>query len=449
MNRNRQVGRAMEERFPGWTREQRPQLGKKEFNAFRDGVAKIFEQLNYSPSDELNNNTMNDLFLLKPDSKTFVAWLDCTRTWTDSIECGQLSQIDSIQDRRCTTIFHAGAMFHDLVNKPHLFNSTRMSTGSFRYFDAKEVTKIVLNFEPEDYADLKRQIGARIVFHASKHVASTFQRDFFVTRGYRYDFSIDREDLMVLDRPYLGCWDYEENNLHKFKTEINPRVPLYSETCYQNCIIRSIKHMSDCWPPTMPYFRNDSLDPDLSLKPCLWFREPQYISIYNQMLRTERLKKEKKNQKLGAKETNAPIISNYNSTKDMKTYTKVRRFCWSKCSLPCKLTQYSVTVTRSTWPSDVEVIFDKTTMQRKLRHCCALITIKYLYYHHKVHEFIPKYNIVDTAGNLGGLLAVWLGLSMVSVYHAIQKLVEFCNQRSLNNIQVQTNVYKVNSGVKQ
>lgn len=417
------------EKFPDYVEKQAP-VSNKEFNSFRDEVAKIFDRLNYSPQDEMDDATMNDLFALKPDTKPYITWLGCTRTWANSIQCGKLSQIDSVQDRRCVTILHRGAMLYDTVHRPHLFNTSKSPNSRYSYFNAKEVVKIVVNFEPEDYADLKRQIGSRIIFHGNNYVASSSDPDFFVTRGYKYDFNIDREDL-ILDDAAGGCSTYEKNNIETFKEKIDPRVPLYGDTCFHNCIVRNIIHRSNCWPTTMPYYRNDSYDPNLNLKSCSWFREPPYFSIYRELLRVEQLKEDMKYAESGNETTTQKsgqpslILGSAISVEEMRAYMKIRKHCWSQCKLACTVTKYSVTVTRSVWPSDVGLMFDNSDHNQVLRHCCALISIKYSHFHYDVAEFTPKYNLVDTLGNVGGLLAVWLDLSIVSVYLAIQKLISF------------------------
>lgn len=468
VKRNLTIAEEMRKKFPEWINGKKPKAGK-EFNDFRDGVAKIFAKLNYSPQEEMDNATMNDLFEMKPGTENYIKWVGCARSWANSVECAMLSQIDSVQDRRCTTILHKGAMLYDKTNSPHLFNASAVSESRYSYFNAKEVVKMLVDFQPDDYADLKRQIGSRIIFHDNKYVASSMDPDFFVTRGFRYDFNIDREDLVLpetsKERP--NCVKYEENNIDQFKSKINPREPLYFETCFQNCIVRNIIHRSNCWPTTMPYYRNDTYDPGLDLKSCTWFREPPYFAIYRELLRVERLREQEANElrrqtDINVSETSTPssttsikpptspetndssttktedaIISLFGTNssaknqEEMKAYMKIRRECWSKCSFSCTLTRYSVTVTRQSWPSDVGMLFDQSGRDKRLRHCCALITIKYSHFHYSVNEFMAKYNLADTLGNVGGLLAVWLNLSMVSVYHAVQKLVDFLNNQSI------------------
>lgn len=435
----------MNERFPGWFENPPSLIDRQDFHTFRDELDRIYERLRYSPQAEMDNSTMDSMFNLKPDTKPFLKWVGCARTWTDSIDCGNLTQIDSVQNRRCTTILHRGSMLNDLVNRPELFNSTgdTPEEESYSYFDAKEVIKLVVDFEPEDYADLKRQIGARIIFHDNAHVAPSTSLDFFITRGFRYDFNIDRRDTVPIGRPYGRCWDYDANNLDKYKHRIDPRVPLTSNTCYQNCVIRNIIHRANCWPPVVPYFRNDSLDPDLKIKGCNWFKGSHHVSIFNELSRLDDLrmrKKQRLNNTAGLDSTTASTTSTttkapkrpYNER--MKTYMKIRRFCWAQCILNCRLVTYSVTVTRSVWPPDVKVLFDKTGKERLMRHCCALVAIKFAHFHYNVQEYKPKYYLENTIGDLGGLLAVWIGISIVSVYNAIQKLIELCNRRSLARV---------------
>lgn len=452
-------------------------MDDKEFDSFRDGVAQIYNQLSYSPQDEMDAASMNDLYKMKPDSKPYLSWIGCARSATSSVECDQLSQIDSIQDRRCITILHSGTMLHDSIHRSHLFNSTQSISGPYSYFGGKEVVKLLVNFEPEDYGDLKRQIGSRVIFHSNNHVAASTDPDFFITRGFKYEFNLDREDLILADGQ-IGCRNYVEDNLDTFKERVDLRVPLDGDTCVQNCVVKNVVHRFNCWPTTMPYYRNDSYDPSLRIESCSWFREPPYFSIYRELLRVEKLRETLANVTLhqsGTTTSEAPnakqsmkyiddnvdnknnssnravdlesVDSSANSlSKQMRFYTKIRRHCWSKCAKSCKATHYSVTVTKTVWPSNVGITFDKSGEDRLLRHCCALVTIKYPHFHYNVQKFMPKYNLADTLGNVGGLLAVWLGLSIVSVYRTIKKVVEIFNERSLSKINpIQSLSYKLQS----
>lgn len=467
IKRNPTFGTAMKEKFPDWFETRTPFVADKDFDNFRDGVAKIYDRMNYSAQEEMDRVSMNDMYALKPDSKPYLTWLGCARTRATSIECDQLTQIDSIQDRRCMTILHAGAMLYDSIHHPELFNSTQSISGPYSYFGGKEVVKLLVNFEPEDYADLKRQIGSRVIFHSNYHVAASTDPDFFITRGFKYEFNLDREDLILADGQQ-NCRNYEEDNMASFKENIDTRKPLDGETCVQNCVVKNVIHHFNCWPATMPYYRNDSYDPNLNLDSCSWFREPPYFSIYRELLRVEDLLEklarannytlqsnssiETSDQTKDSMETSSPFVvrnpatSSNNFSREMRFYTKIRRHCWSKCAQSCKATHYSVTVTRTAWPSNVGIAFDKSGEDRMLRHCCALVTIKYPHFHYNVQEFVPKYNLADTLGNVGGLLAVWLGLSIVSVYRTIKKLVEIFNETSLAKINpIQSFSYKLQS----
>lgn len=438
-----------DERFPGWLQKNgqiKPLASKTKFNNFRDELARIFEQHNYLHHKQTKNITVNEWFDYRPENEPFIEWLGCARTWRDSIDCGNLTRIDSIHSRRCTTILHRGAMTYDALRRPHLFNTTKDSNCSLNYFDAKEVIKMVLNFEPEDYGDLKRQIGARISFHDSNMVSSLNDLDYFVTRGYRYDFSINRRDIKFTNGPHDKCLKYDQIYLDKFKYHIEPRNPLGANTCFQNCVARNTIHHSSCWPPPIPYFRNDSLDPGLKLKQCDWYKMSQHSSLFYELMRIDEARARKQGLSLSGDANYSTIKANdYEEMPDgllnktgsayekllarrrvrdaMRRYRKTLRFCWSKCPWPCKLTTYTVTMTKSAWPTDVKIIFDKTGKERRKRHCCALIAIRFTHFHYSIHEFKPKYDISNTVNDLGGLLAFWLGLSIVSIYHAINKLV--------------------------
>lgn len=383
---------------------------------------------------------MHSSFDLRPDGKPFIEWLSCTRTRVDRVECESLSRIESMQTRMCVTLLHGGALYYDQTNSPHLFNSTRYLNDSYSQFDAKDVMKIVLNFEPEDYADLKRQIGARVVFHDNTYVASQRDLDFFVTRGFRYDFIVHRRDVRLLDEPYGNCKIYK-NNLKMYKDKIRPRVPLNALSCLHNCVIRNLIHHANCWPPTVPYFHNDTFDPGRNLTACQWYKGSYHMSIFNELLRVKKYRDSlnDKNNATGVyngEDVDLPTDPKLREEekrdrrkqRDLnRLYRRVRRFCWTQCTMSCVLTDYSVNVIKSIWPTDMDILFDDIGTKRRMRHCCALITVKYPTFHHRVHEFQPKYKLEDAVGNLGGLLAAWLSVSIVSLFKVLRRLADYSN----------------------
>lgn len=432
MKRNPKIREKLNEKFPDWVENDRPQIDE-DLVKFQDELFAILEEIKYDASEEVKNSTLNDMYNLKSDNEPFITRLGCPRSATETIECHLLTKIDSIQDRRCTTIFHRGAQRYDLINNPQYFDSVynKSLDSIYGYFEVKDIARLLLDFEPEDYADLSIQIGARIIFHDPNHVASSTDLDFYVTRGYSYTFVVQHENVQLIEEPYGSCVDYETYNMHKYEKKIELRVPLHSDTCFQNCVVKNVIHTSGCWPPTMPYFRNDSFDPDLKVRAC-HFKEIQRFATFKKGTQIDLIDKANDTQSNDTK----PTMQNFKThtpdnvdTDDIRDYLKIRRHCWSKCSLGCKLDRFTATLTRTIWPSNVRLSLDQTGEEARLRHCCSLVTFKRSHYQHKSLKFLPKHDLPDTAGDIGGLLAVWLGFSMVSVYHIIQKLSLFIGDR--------------------
>lgn len=407
LNRNPLIRDAIMGKYPALSNADRYAFvdGAK-FMKFRDFIAETYKKFNYSP---IAHPRMSDRYTLFPNSRDFIRQASCALSLNSPVYCEQLAHIESIQDRYCVSLVHQGVLHN--YNYHRATRNQSMATRD--HFHSREVMRIVVDFEPEDYADLKRQIGARLTITANTHVASASDKDFFIERGFRYEFNLDRQDTVFKE----DCFDYEGKNREKFRDSINPRVPLHSETCIQNCIVKNILHLSNCWPPTMPYFRNESLDPNETIEQCGWFREAQYFILYRDILisDTNKSKEEEDLSKL--------------YRKDMRIYTKVRRHCRAQCRLSCVITQFSITKTQSKMPSQVQQALDKTGNSRIQNFCCSTISVKYSRFHYNVLEYVPKYDLADTIGNVGGLLAVWLGLSVVSIYNAIMKLIELCNRR--------------------
>lgn len=434
LKRHPKINQALDRRFPWPTRQRDYLVANKTFNQYRETVNEILRATNLSHNNEVEGLTINERYNYLPDSEIFISVFRCAKSHDKSIACSLLSRIDSIQDRRCVTLLHQAALNHDQLNRPDLFEmkqDSQIETNQF-YFASHDVIKLLIDFEPEDYGDTKRQIGARLAIHPSDYVASANDCEFYVGPGNRYDITLRREDIIATK----GCYQYDGRNYSdQLKESINPRLVLSAESCIQNCIVRRVIHWTKCWPTTMPYFRNDSFDPDLSLEPCGWYREAQYFLLHS-------WKPEQEGEGnltnilsgFGAKlnEYNLttqklPIASQFST--EMQIYRNIQRLCVSKCPQPCNSNEYSISLSKSVWPTDIKVRLDKSGRgwQTILRHCCALVNIKFINFHYSKLIFKPKYTFSDVVGNLGALLAVWLGLSMVSVYHAIQKFVDFCH----------------------
>lgn len=430
---NESLREFLAEEHPTWLHSSQQHLDIEKFHQYRDQLAGIYRSIDFHPQEVIDASTLDELFAMKPDADKFVRWLKCARAWDRSVACANLTRIESIQDRLCTTLFYEGSRIHDYYNKRHLFNTSDTSFNS--YFDAKEVVKLVVDFEPEDYADLKRQIGARLIFHDNNHVASMNEFDFFITRGYRYDFHIEREDTTLLGYPYSNCLNYRQIYEHEFRSKINPRVPLTVDTCFQNCVVMNVVRREYCWPSTMPFFHNDTILSGDKIKACSAFGETKKLASFNETARLESLIQEMAS---SGNKTIPNVLSSSRSRirSQQRSYMKIRRYCWSRCIIPCRKPNFSISVSRSAWPADAKALVDKTGQDQLMHHCCALITVKFNHFHYTTKEYVPKYSIVDTVGNIGGLLAVWMGISIVSIYRGLQKCAELCNQHSLSRVNV-------------
>jgi len=416
-------------------------IDRVEFQKFRDLVQEVFDFVGYSASREAKESTLNDLFDKRPDIEPFIEWLGCTQTWPDSYSCSKITRIESMTNRHCITLMHEGAMLNDLTHRASIFNDSERFSGykgiiepekkdlyarlNLDDFSTTEVIRIMINFDPEDYGDLTRQIGARITFHANNHVANTRDLDFFITRGFRYDFSIDRVGKNSIAKPKKGCTDYKKKNLNHFAQQIDPRVPLSMATCFQNCIVKSVLSSSRCWPNTMPYFRNDSLDPQLNMKLCDWLVGPQHKSIFDELLRIDNVRsnlRSGESRRTDSWQADDWIKWRY-ASQNIKKYRTINKYCFSHCSLGCKLAYYTVSLSKSVWPTDVNILLDDTGAMKNRRHCCALISIKFAHYHTTIHESLAKHDTPTTIGSVGGVLAVWLGLSVMSIYRVMLEMV--------------------------
>lgn len=431
MSRNKKLKNEFQSTY-GNKWENKTYFSQQDLDRFRDDLDVIFRRQGYNADNEVLGASLSNQFMIKPNPGKFIKWLGCARSWMDTVECDRFKQIHSIQDRLCTTFFYEGAIQYDLFNRPDHFNSSRVSASNrHSYFDTKQVVKFILDFNPSDYADLKRQIGSRIIFHSRQQVATQADTDYYVTRGYQYDFYISRSDTKRLSYPYnTHCRDYFAANIKQYQTDLDtsPRVELNRQSCLQNCIVRSAIEKCKCWPTLMPYYEDDELDPNRNLEVCRW---ASTSTFYN-------------NNANKSKSTEATTVSglhggqtvNLTTHKYYDCYKVYHRRCEQLCPAECSTTQYLVLSERMKWPSDAELLFEDESA-KLLRSCCALVTIKFIDFQHTVHQYVPKFNLVDLIGNVGGLLALWLGISIVSVYYTIEKLMKVLKERRRRKKRIQ------------
>lgn len=394
------------------------------FDSFRDDLYKIYQRLNISTQAIIDRTNLNQRFTILPQTKHFIKRLMCPAYDNRKLDCNQLTQIESIQDRFCISLMHAGTMHYDAHNRPHVYDSQIYPK---EYMDRREVLRMHVDFEPEDYGDLKRQIGARITFHGNQYIASASDKDFYIQPGYRYEFKIVRQDSTEASKT-SECADYEAKNLDSYRNQTNPRIPLSSRTCIQNCIIQNILALLKCWPPTISYFRNDTFDPNLDIRFCKWYREPQYFKMHRDMRLARLIAKQKiEGNSLQLEEQIREMKFLFRL--DMGIYVETERFCASECVKSCTGTNLRVSLSRMANPEKLQLMVDKSGQGAIINRCCSIISIKYPNLQYQIYESEMRYTAADTIGNLGGILAFWLGFSMLSIYRAIRKLSEIVHER--------------------
>lgn len=419
---------------------------------FRKELRNIYTTLNFDTQDYINNLSMNDLIESAPISDEFISKVQCMPAWVNSsLSCDLISRIQTIQDRHCTTLFSLNSIIHDTqstlnfknqseemmaFSKFETTNNTNKDDSSLNMFgpifNYRDTLRFLINFEPSDYADLKRQIGARIHIHDSALIPSQMNVAFFVTRGFEYTIDLRRLDTILFN--HLNCHDYLHEDNFKSILEYKDdkpkrlRVVISRTTCEQNCIASRVASKMNCWPPFVPYIKNDIYDPFANKTKCKWYINFETTLILNSI---------KYSSKIRANPTqNFTIPEPLNETYRI-LYNEVRKiklFCMHECKIPCKIIKYDHILHKVKWPSDIKLHFskndDKSTKDNyiKLRHCCAIINVRFPRFTFELQQYSFKYNLVDTIGNIGGLLAVWLGVSILSLARAVERLLEFATK---------------------
>lgn len=178
----------------------------------------------------------------------------CANIWGDQMPCQNFKRITSLQQHAaCVTLFHDSTIWDksdlavqelDAAIKTNLPSSTAsiISDRNSDNFDSElvdlrdsdlnpesdksnddplklkiemsnmEVLRLRINFQVEDYANLRAIVGATLSVHAKSEIATINHIVYHIEPGLWYSYYLERFDYRRLPAPYeTNCYDYQKN----------------------------------------------------------------------------------------------------------------------------------------------------------------------------------------------------------------------------------------------
>lgn len=365
-------------------------------------VNKILEKTGISLNNLISESSVYTLWKLS--HKLMVMDINCNAIWGREFNCENFRIIESYQWGPCYTLFYRGAIFEAITSgKAYEFNSSLL--GGPRKIDSfvsHEIAEVLIDFDPLQHADMQRDTGGKVLIHSSTEIGNVRDTVFPISPGYSYDFIISRQISERLPPPYDSkCYHYMRENSHHFKggkTDAEASVELDRRSCLRNCLLRETIRACNCWPIEVCYFPNDTRVSNLTgpIKMCPWGDE------------------------VGGKD------ATYSVDKYINCYKKFIPLCLEECPLDCVAETYQVQIRHNRWPTR-EMFFRASESEsvelKKLKGCCAKLSVKYLeFMENRLVEY-PKITLAQMVSNIGGIVSALVGVSAVTVYRFITRKI--------------------------
>lgn len=343
--------------------------------------------------------------LLELSRTSMVRDINCNNLWGRPFNCENFRIIESFQGGPCYTMFYQGALLEALATgSAYDFNTSLLPYAQKKLdsFASNEIVEIIVDLEPFEHADFQYDVGGKVVIHSTGHVGSVRDMAHSILPGYSYDLIIRRQISKRLPPPYQSrCYDYKTRNSHHFTKREGSiaSVELDKTTCVRNCISRQTTKACNCWPIEVPYYLGDNVvENSENYKLCEWG--------------TEELQK------------------NHTSKLYLDCFKKYQAGCIANCSIGCSTENYQVHVMSRRWPTKETFFLTKTSAERdelrRLRMCCAKISLKYHEFMENRHVQYPSMTLAQLVSNIGGIVSACIGLSVIAFYRYVTRKILHC-----------------------
>lgn len=247
-----------------------------------------------------------------PEPHKFLIHLTCNqKDWPEvdsngnikpsTFDCATKKSIHTAQGKgNCITLFHeasstssnlstsVGKDFDPLFSLGNDWKSNPkllpVRIGKEKDFVPLELIKVVLDFGPENYTDLRKEPGGEIMFHDNRTIPLESSLSYRLEPGKEYMFLLKKSTTLSLPPPFTTrCTDYYGSNWIRYQRKEamltdDDSLPLSRTHCIEQCILRKTLFQSRCWPKQIPFVassldvqsnrRNESLQTRASLLWC-------------------------------------------------------------------------------------------------------------------------------------------------------------------------------------
>lgn len=152
------------------------------------------------------------------------------KTRASEFSCETSKWINTAQGKgNCITLFHAAT--RNATHKPSFRSDKKLISAHDRDFVPLEVVKMLFDFGPENYTDLRLEPGAEIMFHDNRTIPLEASLSYTLRHGQRYSFHLKKSITKSLPLPYASnCTNYFRDNWHQYsgdnETAIRTKDPL-------------------------------------------------------------------------------------------------------------------------------------------------------------------------------------------------------------------------------
>ena len=220
-----------------------------------------------------------------PEPHKFLTYMTCNqKDWPEldssgkivpsTFNCADKKSIHTAQGKgNCITLFHdassttgSSSRDNDNVKFQSLGNDwekntklTPIKVGKEKDFVPLELIKLVLDFGPDNYTDLRKDVGGEIMFHDTRSIPLEASLSYTLMPGKAYMFLLKKSTTRSLPAPYnTNCTDYYGTNWINYQrgkamlTDVNS-LPLSRTHCIEQCILRKVIPQTGCWPKQIPF----------------------------------------------------------------------------------------------------------------------------------------------------------------------------------------------------
>ncbi|KAI1289833.1 hypothetical protein HDE_08611 [Halotydeus destructor] len=364
---------------------------------------------NFSVKDQLSHG---------PSMAAFLKYVKCNeKAWDASDVDGQVHHcentktVNTAQGKgNCITLFHYGnTKGKEDSNQNHVKNPSNLDSvmeQEVENFVPNEIMKVLLDFAPENYTDLRMAPGGEVMFHDDRTIPLEASLSYTLRPGKYYQFYLKKSSTHALPPPYKTmCSHYYESNVHKYQNkkvdEVNFLLqhPLSETQCKENCVIEKVARSSQCWPKEVPYWANNQLN--LNDSTLLWC---------HRMNQTHEVKKAA-----------------------FQRYVDFKNECNKLCARDCIRDYYHSYHQEIDWPSKERILVeeneDTKRMLMKLKQCCALVSVRYSTKLVSINDIYAKRPFVTYLADVGGIISMWIGVCLLSIFDFCHWLVVKCNNK--------------------